>query len=330
MKAILPVAGIGTRLRPQTVNTPKAMVSVAGKPILGHILDDLLKSNIDDVIFIVGFYKEHIIEYVNEEYPNIKATFIYQKEMNGLGHAIWKAKEITANEDILIILGDTIYDVDLSKFIDSKNSVLGLRQVADPRRFGVAETTSDKKLVTKLVEKPDRPKSNLAIVGLYYIKNSKELMDALQYLIDNDIRTKNEFQLTDALQKNIEDGKKFEVFEINDWYDCGQADELLKTNQHILSNMKFDTSVMVENALIIEPCAIHPTAVIKNSIVGPNVSIGKNTEIKNSIVKNSIIASNCRLESKNIIDSIIGHDCDLKDQPRQLNLGAYTKINENK
>ena len=327
MKALLPVAGIGSRLRPQTNTTPKAMVHVAGKPMLGHIIDDLVKANITDIVLIVGFMKEQIIDYVTDEYSQLNIEFIVQKEMLGLGHAIWMTKQLMGNEDSLIVLGDTIYNVDMSEFVNSENSVLGLRAVSDPRRFGVAETTSDKKFVTKLVEKPDKPKSNLAIVGLYYIKNTEKLMECLEYLIENNIRTKNEFQLTDALQKYLESDENVEVYEINDWFDCGQADVLLETNRQLLDIKTYDTSVMIENGLIIQPCAIHPTAKIKNSIVGPYVSIGRNTVIENSIIRDSIIADHCNLTSKHIETSIVGDHSNLNGKARKLNVGAYTKIN---
>ena len=325
MKALLPVAGIGSRLRPQTNTVPKAMVHVAGKPMLGHIIDDLVDAGITDIVLIIGYMKEQIIDYINQDYTHITVEFVVQKEMLGLGHAIWTCKDLMGDEDCLIVLGDTIYNVDMKKFIDSENSVLGLRSVEDPRRFGVAETTSDNKHVTKLVEKPDDPKSNLAIVGLYYIKNTIKLMTALEYLIANNIRTKNEFQLTDALQSYLEQDEIMDVFEIEDWFDCGQADVLLDTNRQLLSQRSYSFSCKMENSIIIEPCVIDSSVKLTNCVIGPNVSIGKNSFIKNSIISESIIAEDCTINSKCFKNSIIGAKSNLNETPAELNLGAFTQ-----
>jgi len=202
MKAILPVAGVGTRLRPLTHTTPKALVHVAGKPILGHILDALIPLGIDEVVLIVGYLGEQVVEYVRSTYP-LRVKFVEQPERKGLGHAIYLAKEQVPNDEpILIVLGDTIFQADLAKVLADRRSAIGVREVEDPTRFGVVEM--DGGSIKKLVEKPAVPPSNLAIVGVYYLTSSQRLFASLQEVIDRDIKVKGEYQLTDALQIMIE------------------------------------------------------------------------------------------------------------------------------
>ncbi|MCB0279812.1 MAG: nucleotidyltransferase family protein, partial [Calditrichaeota bacterium] len=310
------------RLKPQTDTIPKVLVHVAGKPMLGHLLDDLINAGIRDVVCIVGYLKEQVIDYVTAEYPNLSVEFVEQKEMLGLGHAIYTAKDTFNGEDILIALGDTLYDVDFSDFTSTANSALALVRVEDPRRFGVAELDSSNKWVRRMVEKPEKPKSDLAIAGLYYIKNSDQLVESLDYIISNDIRTKNEFQVTDALQLYIDSDQKMDAYIINGWYDCGLPETLLETNRVFLEKMRFKNSYRNENSCIIEPCAIHPSVTIKNSIVGPYVSLGKNCEINNSIINNSILAEQVKTESVILEQSIIGNDAEVSGSASQLNLGA--------
>ena len=228
MKAIIPVAGVGTRLRPHTYTLPKVLLNVAGKPILGHILDALQQHNIDEATIIVGYMGDLVEDYVRRNY-SMNVTFIYQEERLGLGHSIWIAREhITDNEPLLIILGDTIFDVDLSLATNSRFSTLGVKSVDDPRRFGVVEL--EKGFISRLIEKPENPTTNLALVGLYFINNPTLLVDSLQTLIDNNIRTRDEYQLTDALQMMIDKGEKFTTFPVEGWYDCGKPETLLSTN----------------------------------------------------------------------------------------------------
>jgi glucose-1-phosphate thymidylyltransferase len=327
MKALIPVAGIGTRLRPQTNTVPKILVHVAGKPMLGHILDDLKQAGITDIVLIVGYLKEQVIQYVQDEYSDLKIEYIEQKEMLGLGHAIWTAKA-SFTDEMLIILGDTIYDLNLKDFINQKVSTLGLKQVDDPRRFGVAELDESNKFISHLVEKPEHPKSNLAIVGLYYIKNSALLLTCLQELIDKNIRTKNEYQLTDALELMLKKGEPVQPYEINGWYDCGIAETLIETNKILLAKKKDKQRQFYVNSLVIEPCIIHPSVQIENSIVGPNVSIAKDSIIKQSIVKNSILTEKVTIINSLVEESIIGANSIIHGKAKRLNIGAFTEISK--
>jgi len=231
MRAIIPVAGAGSRLRPHTFTLPKVLLNVGGKPIVGHILDRIIENGFDEATIIVGYLGDMIKDYVVKHY-SIKIDFVEQEERLGLGHAIYLTRHTVSDDPILIILGDTIFDVDLRAIMHSENSILGVKEVDDPRRFGVAELENG--VIRRLVEKPEDPRSNLALVGIYYIKHPNVLMECLRDEIKGNIRTRGEFQLTDALQMMIERGERMTTFGIEGWFDCGKPETLLETNRHLL------------------------------------------------------------------------------------------------
>ncbi len=327
MKAIIPVAGIGSRLRPHTHTQPKALVPVAGKPILGHIIDSITEVGITEFIFVIGYLGDKIQSYVTETYPNLTKSFVVQAQKEGIGHAIWTAKELINDQDeILIVLGDTIFDVNLKEFVSLPYSAVGIKKVEDPRNFGVVEM-GEEGYITRLVEKPNIPKSNMAMVGIYKIKEAKTLMNALNHLIETDSRTHNEFQLTDALMHMVNEGLKLKSFKVEEWYDCGKKEVLLATNAMLLSRLNKTDTPVFENTIIIHPVSIPASCRIQNSIIGPNVSIGENTYVDHSILKNSIIGSYSQLEDVVLRDSLVGNDASLKGLTQSLNLGDSTEIN---
>lgn len=327
MKIIIPVAGIGTKLRPHTHTQPKALVPVAGKPILAHIVDSLVSSGFDDFIFIIGYLGDKIESFIKEKYPKIHATFIVQEPREGTGHAVWLARNhIGKNEEILIVLGDTIVDFDLKLIITNQFSLLGVKRVDDPRNFGVAEIDSDG-FITRLSEKPNIPKSNLALVGVYLIRESDRLMEILEHMVKNKHKTRDEYNLTEAIMKMIEKGTKVATFQVGNWYDCGGKANLLETNAVLLkrgsdSNKVYD----FKNTIIIEPVSIGHDCDISDSIIGPNVSIGERTIIHSSIIKNSIIGSFSQLETAVLHQSVVGSDAYLKGLSQSLNIGDSTEI----
>ncbi len=327
MQVIIPVAGIGSRLRPHTHTQPKSLIPVAGKPILAHIIQPLIDAGFNDFIFIIGYLGDKIEEYITKNFPTIKTQFIIQTTGKGLGHAIWLAKDcIKEDGELMIVLGDTIFDTNLSMFIKSPFSLLGVKKVSDPRSFGVAEMDGQG-FITKLIEKPNIPKSNLALVGLYKIKETKQLIASLQYNIDNKIKTQNEYHLTDALMRMIDAGVQFRTQEIDNWFDCGKKDMLLETNSTLLKRQKPMEMQSYENTIIIPPVYIDPTAHISNSIIGPYVSIGDNAVIKYSILKDSIIGPNSHLENAILHHSLIGNDASFQGVQQSLNIGDSTEIN---
>ena len=322
MKAIIPVAGVGTRLRPHTFSNPKVLINVAGKPIIGHIMDKLIAAGIDEAIVIVGYLGDMVENWLTSHY-NIKFTFVTQSELLGLAHAIWMCKPfVFDNEPLLIILGDTIFDVDLDPVLKSPFSTLGVKVVDDPRRFGVAITDGEK--ILKLVEKPDTPVSNLAIVGLYFLLKAGPLFASINYLIDNDIKTKGEYQLTDALQHLIEKGETFTTFPVQGWYDCGKPETLLDTNEMLLKNNVSTKSY--PGCIINDPVFIADNAILENSIIGPYTTIGEQAVITNVISRNSIIGYNARVGNIMLDHSIVGNNAFITGSSQQINVGDYSEI----
>jgi glucose-1-phosphate thymidylyltransferase len=322
MRAVIPVAGIGTRLKPHTYSTPKVLLNVGGKPILGHILDKLLEEGLTKSTFIIGYLGEMIKEYVQKEYSQLHSDFIIQDEMLGLGHAIYMATPTFDDDDIFVILGDTIFDVDLSYVFKSKHSSLGVKEVDDPRRFGVA--IMKEKFIRKLVEKPQEPVSNLALVGLYYFKNARLLKSALTELVEKDIRTKGELQLTDAIQIMIDKGEKITTFPVEGWYDCGKPETLLLTNQHLLSQK--DNGREIDSVVINKPVFIAEDAHIKNSVIGPYATIASGTIIEDSIIRNSLIGSGAKVLKALLENSIIGDNSVIQGSFKRLNSGNSTEM----
>ncbi|MFM2135330.1 MAG: hypothetical protein RL021_730 [Bacteroidota bacterium] len=327
MKVIIPVAGIGSKLRPHTHTQPKALVPVAGKPILAHIVDNLVRAGMSEFIFIIGYLGDKVETYIRTNYPFLNTRFILQEPREGTGHAVWLARELVGdNDELMIALGDTIFDVDLNSVVQQKGSLLGVKRVEDPRQFGVAEVDDNGEIV-RLVEKPTIPKSNLALVGLYKIKEGRKLMQALDENISGNIRSLNEFQLTDAMEVMIRNGAKMKTFPVENWYDCGNKESLLETNAVLLQKEPPPPADRTfPNTIIIPPVSIAPNCRISNSIIGPMVSIGDNTIINYSILADSIIGSYSQLENAVLNHSVIGSDASLHGLSQSLNLGDNTEI----
>jgi glucose-1-phosphate thymidylyltransferase len=322
MRAIIPVAGVGTRLRPHTYTLPKVLLNVAGKPILGHILDALQTQNINQATIVVGYMGDLVEEYVRSNY-SMDVEFVEQEERLGLGHSIWIAREtFTPEEPLLIILGDTIFDVDLSLATKSPCSTLGVKTVEDPRRFGVVETVNN--IILKLTEKPENPTSHLALVGLYFIKNPELLTECLDEMIANTIRTRGEYQLTDALQMMIDRGEQFTTFPVEGWYDCGKPETMLDTNRYLLDkhplNRTFPCSV------VIPPVFIAPTAKVENSIIGPYTTVAEGATVCDSVVRDTIISDGATVTASLLEQSIIGNNAVVRGKFSRLNVGDSSEI----
>lgn len=328
MKAIIPLAGIGSRLKPHTRTQPKSLIPLAGKPILGHIMDNLVEAGIEDFVFVIGYLGDRIEQYISENYGQYRSTFVMQTLGRGIGHAIWLAREnFDANERMLIVLGDTIFEADLKGVIAGGGNALGVKKVEDPRQFGVAEL-NDGGLIVKLSEKPLIPKSNLALVGLYVIEDTAALFRCLDFNIQNEIRTQNEFHLTDALQCMIGEGVHFKTFAVDTWFDCGKKDIILQTNRNLLKQIDQQQFALFNKAnIIIQPVHIAASAKVENSIIGPYVSIGEGAIIFRSVVKNSIIGQGAELTNAILEDSLVGSDSVLVGAASSLNIGDSAEIN---
>lgn len=320
MRAIIPAAGVGTRLRPHTHTLPKVLLNVAGKPILGHIIDSLIEDGINELTLIIGYQGEKVSQYVNEHY-DIPTKFVVQEKRRGLGHAVGMGLE-DSDDPALIILGDTIFDADYSDIMEVSDTVIGVTEVEDPRRFGVVEV--DGEIVTGLVEKPDDPPSNLALVGIYKIASQKKLKAAIDEIVEKDITTKGEYQLTDALQIMIEKGDTLRISKIKGWYDCGKKDTLLSTNRFLLKSV--DNSRDIEGSTIIPPVYIGENCTIENSVIGPYTTVDHDSTVKNSIVKDSIVGEGAELLGCNLERSLIGEEAVVKGLAQRLNVGDHSEI----
>lgn len=327
MKAIIPVAGIGTRLRPHTHTQPKALIPIAGKPILAHIIDALIEAGISEFVFVIGYMGDKIENYITTNYPHVQTNFVIQTTGKGTGHAIWLTRELIENDELLIVLGDTIADVNLKQLIAAQTTTLCVKKVEDPRLFGVAELHADGS-IKRLVEKPTIPKSNLALVGIYRIRETKVLLEALEYNITHKITTQNEYHLTDALMRMIDQGVSMRTVDVDNWFDCGKKEILLDTNATLLKRLNYDTSTyQFEHTIIIPPVFIGKNCRIAHSIIGPNVSIGDDAILNYAVVKDSIIGPYAQIEYTILDRSLIGNDAVFIGMKQSLNIGDSTEIN---
>lgn len=327
MKAIIPVAGAGTKLRPHTYTQPKALIPIAGKTILSFIVDQLNEAGITEFIFIVGYLGEKIEDYVKQTYPLLTTYFVYQNERQGTGHAIELAKNIVGTDEVFVVLGDTICEYDVKEVVNSPYSMLGIKKVDDPRNFGVASVGEDG-CIEQVVEKPAIPKSNMALVGLYKIKETKILFECLHYLHAKEPDPIAGYNLTDALDCMIKRGAKFYSFKVKNWFDCGKKETLLESNAILLKKSGGNVTGKhnYKDTIIIPPVSIAPGCDISNAIIGPHVAIGANTSIKHSIIRDSIIGSYTSLFEVVLDNSLIGSDASVKGLSRSLNIGDNTEI----
>ena len=307
MKIILPVAGKGERMRPYTNNLPKCLLPVGGRTIIDWIVADTLPLKATEYIFITGYKAEAIDDYLKgkPEWGNTRT--VLQNDPQGLGQAISLALPyVEDDEPILIILGDTLFKADIQALANATENIIYTYKVEDPRRFGVAATDNDGR-IERLVEKPQEFVSDEALVGIYYIKDVKELKKSLQYLMDNDIRTRGEFQLTDALQMMIEHGCKFRTAPVQEWLDCGLPETLIQTNTWLLQNRVKQSTHNNDNVTIIQPCFIGDNVFIENSTIGPNVTIGNNCTIMDATLKDCIMWDNESITSSHVERQIIAN-----------------------
>ena len=314
MKIILPVAGKGERMRPYTNNLPKCLLPVGGKTIIDWIVADTLPLKATETIFITGYKAEAIEEFLTQRPEWGKTRTVLQSDPQGLGQAISLALPyIEDNEPLLIILGDTLFQANLQSLANANENILYTYKVKDPSRFGVAVTDANG-TIERLVEKPQEFISNEAIVGIYYIKDTKALRASLRSLIDNDIRTRGEFQLTDALQVMIEKGCKFRTAPVQEWLDCGLPETLIQTNTWLLQNKHglnnisratVDQRGSIQNVKLIPPCIIGNNVTIENCTIGPNVTIGNNCTLKDVVTKDCIVWDNEIIRNTHIEKQIV-------------------------
>lgn len=329
LKVVIPMAGLGTRLRPHTWSKPKQLVSVAGKAVLGHVLDTL--STLPDpgrieLVNIVGYLGEQIEAYMRENYPHLRSHFVVQENPKGQSHALYLARQYL-HGPMLMIFADTLIETDLS-FLENETAgaVAWVKEVPDPRRFGVAVVGEDG-WVKRLIEKPTETENNLVVVGFYYFKKAEELISAIEEQMRQDIQLKGEYFLADAINIMLERGLKMRTQKVDVWLDAGAPDTLLETNHYLLSHgHDYYNGEKSRNSVIIPPVFIHPTAEVVESVIGPFTSIGAGCFVENSIIRNSILEDGAQVHGAILADSLIGRKACIQRRPGTINAGDHTEL----
>ncbi|MCB9203269.1 MAG: nucleotidyltransferase [Flavobacteriales bacterium] len=329
MKIIVPMAGKGSRLRPHTLTVPKPLIPIAGKPIVQRLVEKITNDcgeKVDEIAYIIGDFGKVVENDLIKiaEKLGAKGTIYYQNEALGTAHAINCAKESLKGQ-IVVAFADTLFVSDFKLDLES-DGVIWVKKVEDPTGFGVVKL-NDEGNITDFFEKPEEFISDLAIIGIYYFKSGEKLSKEINYILENNIKDKGEFQLTTAMDNMIKKGDKFTLGEVTDWMDCGNKKVAVETNSKVLDYEKdileIPESAVVENSLVIPPCFIGKDAVIINSKVGPNVSIGKGTKILESNVRYSLIQEKSVLKDANIANSMIGSHAQYFGVARDLSIGDY-------
>ena len=334
MNIIIPMAGKGKRMRPHTLSVPKPLINVAGKPIVQRLVEDITKvcgEKVEEIAFVIGAdfgkeVEENLIKIAESQ--GAKGVIVYQEKALGTAHAIMCAKE-TIKGKTVVAFADTLFKAD---FVMDTNQegVIWVQAIEDPRQFGVVKL-NESGVITDFVEKPETFVSNLAIIGIYYFKDGDNLKKELQYLLDNNITEKGEYQLTNALENMKQKGIAFTPGRVTEWLDCGNKDATVYTNQRVLEFDKNETrlrgkNITLENAIVIEPCFIGDNVVLKNAIVGPHASIGANCAITDAIIKNSIVQPNTKLQNTIVANSMIGESAEIKGKALDISMSDYTTL----
>ncbi len=334
MNIVIPMAGRGTRLRPHTLTVPKPLIPVAGKPIIQRLVEDLAASygkKIDQIAYICGEFGADVERELVQIAKNLGAEgkIYYQDKPLGVGHAIHCAWESLQGPTI-IAFADTLFKADFT-FNHAEDGVIWVQKVKDPASFGVVKLDDDG-VITDFVEKPTVFVSDLAIVGIYYFKKGEKLRAALHHIIKNEIKEKNEFQLTTALEKLRRDGLRFKTGEVEEWLDCGNKEAILHANERMLEihNDKnlISKKITIENSIIIKPCFIGDNAVLRNSVIGPHVSVGNNSTIENTVISNSIIQNKSVIKNTVLENSMVGNSSKFVGSKSELNLGDFSNFSK--
>jgi glucose-1-phosphate thymidylyltransferase len=330
LKVVIPMAGLGTRLRPHTWSKPKQLVSVAGKTVLDHVLDSLATlpdpRNIE-LVNIVGYLGDQIEDYLQKHYPHLKSHFVVQENPRGQSHAI-KLAEQYLNGPLLIVFADTLIETDLS-FLkgETAEAVVWVKAVPDPRRFGVAEL-GENGWVNRLIEKPMDMSNNLAVVGFYYFKDGHQLLSAIDEQMRRDLQLNGEFFLADAVNIMLEGGMKMRAHKVDIWLDAGTPEALLETNRYLLQKGMGNSleAAKTQGIVVIPPVYIHPSALVEGSIIGPDVSLGAGCRVEYSIIRDSILEEDAEISGVILEQSLVGRRASLKRRPGVINAGDNTEV----
>jgi glucose-1-phosphate thymidylyltransferase len=330
IKIVIPMAGLGTRLRPQTWSKPKQLIGVAGKAVLDHVIDTLSslpETKEIELINIVGYLGDQIEAHVRERYPNIKSRYVLQDDPCGQSHAIYLAREFLSGP-MMVIFADTLIETDLSFLAEESDvSVAWVKPVPDPRRFGVAVIDSDG-WVTHLIEKPKEMDNNLAVVGFYYFNKAEDLLSAIEEQMSRDLSLKGEFFLADAVNIMLEKGLMMRTQNVDIWLDAGTPGALLETNRYLLDNGRCNCTEVAQRdgIVVIPPVYVHPSAEVINSIIGPHVSIGAGCRVESSILSNSILEDHAKVKDVILEESLIGRRAHIQRRASIINAGDQTEV----
>lgn len=330
MRIIVPMAGMGKRMRPHTLTTPKPLVPVGGKPIVQHLVEDIIRMcnrQVEEIAYVTGRFGEEAEKNLLAIAENLGArgSIHYQDTPLGTAHAILCAENVLEGP-VVVAFADTLFSADF-RMDEDCDGVIWVKQIEDPKQFGVIKTGADG-VITDFVEKPKEFVSDLAIIGIYYLKDGAYLRSELQYLIDNDIRDKGEYQLTNALENMKAKGKRLKAGKVDEWLDCGNKDATVYTNRRVLDikypNSHIASTAMITDSIILPPCHIGDGAVVTSSVVGPHVSLGAHSRVQESVVKNSIIREHTSVKSALLDNSLVGMHVHYKGASRDLSLGDYS------
>lgn len=326
LKVVIPMAGLGTRLRPHTWSKPKQLVGVAGKTVLDHVLH-LLETVPDgtevELVSIVGYLGEQIEAHLKEQYPHLTIHTVVQGDPRGQSHALYLAREYI-HGPTLVVFADTLIDADLSFLVEEDvGAIAWVKAVEDPRRFGVADADEDG-WVTSLVEKPSDMSNNLVVVGCYYFRSGEDLIQAIEEQMDRDIQLKGEYYLADAVNLMLDDGLKMRTQSVDLWLDAGTPEAMLETNRELLERGSDNFDELLdreEDAVFVPPVYIHPSAYVENAVVGPHVSVGPGARITDSVVRNSIIEGDAEVEGAFLEASLLGNRARVTGRAKRVNAG---------
>ncbi len=327
MKIILPVAGKGTRLRPHTHTKPKSLVRVAGKTVLEHVIASVGKLKVDEYIIITDENGEIIQKFVEKIFPKLPVKYVTQTDLLGPAHAVWLADpHIREGDDVLVVFNDTLFVTDLTRIprlVDGLDGLIYSKEVEDYRRFGVNVMKDG--IIVDMVEKPDKPISKLAQVGLYYLKDGKNFMKAIARAVEQKLTVKGEYYLPEVFKLMLRDGAKLGAPEIDEWLDCGKPETLLATNQYLLERSS-RSHYCIEGCVIIPPVSIDSTAKVHHSVIGPHVSIAEGCQVENSVIRDSVINANSILQNVMLDHSLVGDSVELTGVMQRINMGDNSVI----